>query len=507
MLPPYETGPDAIRRLIEEAAEVTPEPDRSLLDAQVSPAPPFFDVLPAGRSEWAHIAAEGASCSVDYVALPLLAAAGSLIGNARWGQPWAGWCEPPALFAGLIGRPSSGKSPGLDTVTGLLAQQEMALNEDWEERRRAHIRDSTAAKERRSRWEGEVKTAVGKGHSPPDMPADADEPEPPQRRRLLSTEPTVEKAARLVHANPRGLLLVRDELAGWIGGMDRYSRGDGSDRAFWLQAYGGRPWAPDRVKDADRATTIPHLLWGVVGAIQPDRVAGQLLAGDDDGLAARFIYTWPAPIPPRRPCRRPDNSAAGSALAALIGLDWQSPDPVLLPFTEDAAAALQAWREEAANLEDGAAGMFLSWLGKLPGFCLRLAVILEHLEWCWTQYGPPPDRIGVNAVAAAADFLERYAVPMARRVFGEASLPRAERDARAVARWLAKQKPVPDTINERELRRVSGGPGIRETARITAAMEELAEADWLRPAPSRSDGYGRQRQDWAINPAVRDLAR
>jgi hypothetical protein len=30
-------------------------------------------------------AAEGASCGVDYVALPLLAAAGALIGNARWG--------------------------------------------------------------------------------------------------------------------------------------------------------------------------------------------------------------------------------------------------------------------------------------------------------------------------------------------------------------------------------------------------------------------------------------
>ena len=107
---------------------------------------------------------------------------------------------------------------------------------------------------------------------------------------------------------------------------------------------------------------------------------------------------------------------------------------------------------------------------------------------------------------AAADFLERYAVPMARRVFGEASLPKAERDARAIARWLAKQNPVPDTINERELRRMSGGPGIREAARITAAMAELAEADWLRPAPSRSDGYGRQRQDWAVNPAVRGLA-
>src|SRR3954451_11208008 len=99
-MPPHDgAAAAAIRRIMDGAADVTPEPwpepDRRLLEAQVSPAPPFFDVLPAGWSEWAHASAEGASCSVDYVALPLLAVAGSLIGNARWGQPWAGWTEPP----------------------------------------------------------------------------------------------------------------------------------------------------------------------------------------------------------------------------------------------------------------------------------------------------------------------------------------------------------------------------------------------------------------------------
>lgn len=28
-----------------------------------------------------------------------------------------------------------------------------------------------------------------------------------------------------------------------IAGMDRFNTSAGSDRAFWLQAYGGRPWA------------------------------------------------------------------------------------------------------------------------------------------------------------------------------------------------------------------------------------------------------------------------
>jgi hypothetical protein len=455
--------------------------------------------------KWGIIAAESACCPVDYVALSLLTTAGTLIGNERWGRPWDGWAEPPALFGTLVGRPSSGKSPGLDAVTNLLAQLEIELNTDWDDSRRTYKRDLAAAKERRALWEADIKAAVNRKLPPPDMPVDAEDPDPPARRRLFSTDPTVEKAARLAHANPRGLLLVRDVLAGWIGGMDRYSRGNGSDRAFWLQAYGGRHWTPDRVKDGERDIIVPHLLWGVCGGIQPDRIASRLLIGDDDGLAARFVYSWPSPVPPSRPSRVPDYTLAVAALRRLVELPWQSPEPIILPFTDAAAAALQAFREEAADLEGCTAGMFLSWIGKLPGFCLRLAVIIQHLAWCWDDpLPPPPNEIEEWAVAAAADFLEQYAVPMARRVFGEAALPQAERDARTIARWLLRQNPLPEIINARDLRRMADGPGIRDAYRMNAALEELAEADWVRPARARAAGYGRTRLDWAVNPALQD---
>jgi hypothetical protein len=479
------------------------DPDLSLLDAQIIPPPPFPKVLPAGSMQWALDTAESAGCPVDYVGLSLLAGVSTLIGNARWGQPWEGWREPPALFVGLVGRPSSGKSPGLDVETNLLAQLETECNADWEVRRRAYKRDLAATKERRAIWENDVKKAIKDKLPPPDLPADAEDPDPPQRRRLFSTEPTVEKAARMAHGNPRGLQLVRDELAGWIGGMDRYSRGAGSDRAFWLQAYGGRHWTPDRIKDGEHDIIVPHLLWGVSGGIQPDRIASQLLAGDDDGLAARFLYSWPIPVPPRRPSGTPDHTIALAALRRLVKLPWQPPEPVILSFTDAAAAALQALREEVADLENSATGMFLSWLGKLPGFCVRLAVILQHLAWGWNDPAPPPPKeIEEWAVADAADFLEGYAVPMARRVFGEATLPQAERDARTLARWLVRQAPLPETINARELRRMSRGPGITNADRMSAALDELAEADWVGSAAARAGGYGRPRRDWSVNPLL-----
>ena len=65
---------------------------------------------------------------------------------------------------------------------------------------------------------------------------DAEKNEPPSRRRLL-VDATIERIAEILSHQDCGATLVRDELSGWLNGMDRYGRG--SDRPFWLEAKGG----------------------------------------------------------------------------------------------------------------------------------------------------------------------------------------------------------------------------------------------------------------------------
>jgi hypothetical protein len=475
----------------------------SLLEAQLIPAPPYpTHLLPAGWQDWCVGSAEGAGCPIDYVANPLLSAAGTLIGNSRWASPWGDWREPPVIWEASVGRPSSGKTPGMRPTIKLLQMLQSELNEDWDTRRRGYKRDLAAAKERRTIWEKDVKLAVDGRRAPPDMPADAEDPSNPQRRRLFSTTPTTEKAARLAFDNPRGMVLIRSELAGWLGGMDRYAGREGADRAFWLEAYDGDHWAPDRVKDGEEIVTIDHLLWAIMGGIQPDRIASQLLSGDDDGLAARLIYTWPEPQPPRMPRASADYETAFVSLRRLLALPWQPPQPMLLPFTREAALRLQELRMLTSDLEATALGMFQSWLGKLPGFCVRLANILTHLGWCWSGNALHPDRIEQTAVDQAAEYLESYAVPMAHRVFGETALPQDARDALRLARWLMRQKPPPETLNARELYKMADGPGIADAKRMIAALHDLADSDWLRRSPTEGSARGRKRGDYEVNPKL-----
>jgi hypothetical protein len=65
---------------------------------------------------------------------------------------------------------------------------------------------------------------------------------------------------------------------------------------------------------------IDRLSVGVVGGIQPDRLASLLLRADDDGLLARFWPIWPEPAPLRRPRACADDALIAATLDRLLSL-------------------------------------------------------------------------------------------------------------------------------------------------------------------------------------------
>lgn len=177
---------------------------------------------------------------------------------------------------------------------------------------------------------------------------------------------------------------MRDELSGWVQSFGRYN--SGSERAFWIECYGGRGYVVDRVK-LDQAISIKHLNMSVTSGMQPDRLSSLCVAGeDDDGLLGRFLISWPEKVPPPRPTVEVDEAPYREALHRLMilpmAVDGQgSPEPVDVALYPDAAEALQAFREENSRTEDTLSSLALSHAGKGPGTCLRLALALEYLRW------------------------------------------------------------------------------------------------------------------------------
>ncbi len=96
--------------------------------------------------------------------------------------------------------------------------------------------------------------------------------------------------------------------------MTRYA-GGGSDRPFWIEAYGGRRYTVERM--GRDPVNIDRLSIGVVGGIQPDKLKSLLMKTDDDGLLARFTPVWPEPVPVKRPQSAPDDAFIRNALDRL----------------------------------------------------------------------------------------------------------------------------------------------------------------------------------------------
>jgi hypothetical protein len=265
------------------------DPDQSLLDDRRGELPEFpIQVLDPALQQWLARAARGAGVAPDHVAIPLLAIASSLIGSARRVRACSSWSVPLSLWTAIVGFSGSGKTPGLDVSRRALSRIERSRRSSVDEQRLAHEQRAAAAKAALKKWNQEVEKAIENGRPTPPKPPEADCPGPFVAPRFYVSDVTIERLAVLLGARPCGMLMICDELAGLFSNMSRYS--NGSDREFWLEAWNGGHHIVERLNRPP--VVIEHLLVGMTGGFQPDKLV-RSLAGADDGMYARVLFSWP----------------------------------------------------------------------------------------------------------------------------------------------------------------------------------------------------------------------
>jgi len=374
---------------------------------------------------------------------------------------------------------------------------------DFPDRLREWRANAEFAKAADERWQKEVRDAQ-KHSAPAPLPPVRTAGSEPQAPRLRQNDVTIEKVAILLAATaPKGLLTVRDELAGWIAGMNAYND---AGRAFWIEANGGRPYRVERVKHPE-PIVIARLAVAVYGGTQPDKLA-LLMREADDGLLARILWAWPEPIPFRLGSQAPGVEWAIGALDRLRELDLQPgdpPSPIMVPLSDEARAMIEKFGAEMQERQSIAGGPLRSAFGKARGQALRLALGLEFLWWCGTkEMTAPPQQISARAFTAAAMLIADYFMPMAERVYGDAAATRQDRNAATLARWIDGERP--SEVYVRHLQRNVRLPGLRTAEDIREAAEVLVEADWLRPPPKSAEFGPRPRVAFPVNPRLREQA-
>jgi len=512
-----------VRAFVVEAPEMTPrdtwpKPDMRLVNDDRPPALKLdADALPAGWEPWITAEATARACPRDYVAAGLIGAASAWIGNGRRIAGTAAWIEPPHLWFALIGAPSTGKTPALRPMKNASRKLECDAEVTWRDALASYERDAEAASAADKTWREQVGKATKENSMPPDRPKAAETPNKPPRPRVVTMDTSTEELQQLLADNARGLLHLRDELAGWLGSFDRYG-GKGSDRGFYLECWNGDDYVSDRVKFNGVPLRIKHAVLAIVGGMVPDRLR-EALSDADDGLPARFIFIWPEPVPiaPLNECSATDAAERRDMLEKaarrlqtlkMVADDHGEPTPIAIRLDDDAFALFDEQRQEAMERARVASGLAGGWHGKNPGRLLRLALVFEYLSWAARDHSTPePTSVSDDAVVRAGGFVD-YAAAMFERVTAGLAITRAQGDAAQIARHvLAIAQAVPPNVrlkslNERSLYQQRGFAWARDFTRRADAFAVLRDASWSRPL--QADGRGRPRGDWEVNPRIRE---
>jgi hypothetical protein len=470
-------------------------PDWTIIDDRRGELPEFpMEAMPAVCREWLDRASHGAGVTPAYVAVPLFCIASSLIGTARRVRPSRSWSVPLTMWTCIVGFSGSGKTPGLDVIKRALNRIETDRKPKIEEMRRTHETKDAVAKAARKIWNDDVRQAQIDGQPPPTMPPEAAEVEPFVIPRLYITDSTVERLAELLRSRPSGMLMIRDELAGLFSNMARYSGGE--DNAFWLEAWNGNSYVVERMK---RHLEVKHLLIGVTGGFQPDKLA-RSFQGDADGMYARFLIAWPEEAPYRQLSNEIDewDPELINAICRLadVATDSEGFSARDIGFALDAYREFEQFRQFLHAGKQVLDGREREWWAKGDIHVLRLSGTLAFLAWAY-RGGPEPTNIEAEFVCSAIHLWREYFWPHARAALRQIGISDRHANARSVLKGIRGHGK--GQVSLRDMRRDALGQKLDAQGTLEV-VQSLEKAGWLRNLETKSTLKGGRKPDrWEVN--------
>jgi hypothetical protein len=475
----------------------------------VPPMP--LELLPPSLAPWIQDEAERMGIWPEMIALPALVALGSVIGCGVAIAPKRNdrrFLVIPSTWGAVVAPPGFLKTPAfheaLAPLTELCRQERERCEKDRAEkearRKIAEIeRESLAAKLtgylRKSKPTADDAAAVESTKQRIREFDDEIAALNVTERRFLTNDCTIQKLALLCAENPNGLLMHREEIAGWLATFD--NAGHGEDRKFFIEAWQGRsPYTVDRI---GRGTVhVPRLSIAVVGCIQPDvmRKYVEQATGTsefNDGMLQRFqLVAHIDELPPWvNVDREPDERARARAFAiferlatfnaAERGARLVDGIPTL-SFAPDAQELFDQYRDELerrvrTDEELQANPPLLAHISKFRSLMPAMALLYHLAEAAADSFDTFGTQVSLRAAkigAAWTDYLE----PHARKLFAGGSVP-AYSPTERLTDEIEFRHSITDGTSLREIYR-HHWRGLDSAERVKEALAPMIGAHWVR---------------------------
>jgi uncharacterized protein DUF3987 len=310
-----------------------------------------------------------------------------------------------------------------------------------------------------------------------------------ETQAIVVDDAQVHRIDEVAAANARGCLLWRDEAGDWFTCLKAE---DDRRRRLWLQSWSAGSSAPVAAGESAAMS--------ILGAVQPDQL-GRLFKDAED-LAARYLYAWPhqPAFHPIVGTPSPDDDEALGRLRRIARKVGTVRDPLMLLVDERGLAALDRFMANVHAALRETEGLEEAWIGKGRGMVVRLAAILELLEWSATGSASPPGHIGRERIEEAVALWEGYFRPHATSLFMRTMPTATEVLARRAARWLRSNGLT--RFTREQVRR----EGLGRTVNASGADQVLYRLRMANVVRQMPDGWraqgGRPTNIWEVNPAL-----
>lgn len=452
------------RELVGERATSTPTAALALPDAW-DPYP--CELLPGWARLYVEEAALANAVDPSWIALSLLVSSAALIGRTRVVELENGHTEPAVLWGAVAGGSGSRKSAAVKAGAYGFGKVAIRAREEYE-------RALTS-------WNTENA----------DRPKSQREQYPPRLRPEID-DATVEAVVQALQDNPRGLLLLRDELGGFLAGIGEYKKGSMADAARWCSMYDAARVVVDRKTEHYHAYVAAAAV-SLLGGIQPATL--RALYGETGseqehvelGLVPRLMFAMPPEVPRAPPRHRvpKERKVAAEECAHRLWYELrmradarnrQVPTTVRL----EAAAEDDYWRfwqaqEDARRAEPDPC--LAAVLSKSTGLALRLALVLAYLEGQPAMLSTADLQLGIE--------LAKWHAREARRVAFLFRGSEADHVALKVLDWIQRN---PGRTARDIQAHVRGIKNADEGGRI---LEALEQAGRIRSEQAPNTGRGR----------------
>jgi hypothetical protein len=384
------------------------------------PEPFPMMTLPREARDFCEAVSSSMGTPKDFAALGILGAMACAIGASSKIEIKGGWQEFAVLWVAICARPGAAKSPSLNACFKPIRGIQKELN----------LKHSQAMNAYREKMAQAKKDPI------------AELPVKPIAEFLLLGDITQEALVKTLAESPRGGAILSDELTGWLGSHDKYSKG-GNDRQAYLSLWSSLPLSVHRKLDGVVTVALPVL--SVIGGLTPSSLP-RLHGGQEDGFLSRILIACPGE---RQAIYTKQGITGLQALAygAFIRKLWElAPEhqdehgitPKTIVLSEEAEEVFEAFYNEMQQALSGDAipGVMRGTFSKAPSQVARIALVL-HCARNVSGEESDPYRLSADTMEAAIEIV-KYFLSHLKALEGSLhhSFTRSQEIQNRVTEWL-----------------------------------------------------------------------